>query len=285
MKLTNKLNLPEMIVQAVHNERNYDDFTYSVTEILNPVRVILLNRMYKDQVVEDVSDRIFALLGTATHYIVEQYDSDNSLSEERLKVNIDGYNVTGQFDIYENEILYDIKTASVWSSVYKSNYDKWEQQLNIYRYLLHKAGFEVKGLKIVAVYRDWSTGQAKRGGNYPPNQVEVIDFDIWDLDKTECFIKKQLNEIDKYIGVSDDELPVCSPEDRWATPTKYAVMKTGRKSAVKLFDEIDKATEYLREKKDNKLYIDTRVGTDKRCVSYCPVNKFCSYYKERYGEV
>jgi len=284
MKITNKLNLPEMVVQAVANERNYDDKTYSVTEILNPVRQILLSRRYKDSLVEDASDRIFALLGTATHYIVEQYESDKALSEERIKYTFDnGYSVTGAFDIYEDKTLFDLKTTSVWSKVYRSGYDKWEQQLNIYRYLLVKQGFEVDALKIVAIYRDWSVGQAKRGGDYPPNQVEVIEFPIWEYSKVEEFIKFQLEEIDSYIRFSDDELPLCSMEDRWATPTKYAIKKKGRKSAVKVFDDIERATEYLREKKDNKLSLETRVGTDKKCVSYCSCNKYCDYYQERYG--
>ena len=80
----------------------------------------------------------------------------------------------------------------------------------------------------------------------------------------------------------DDEIEPCTPEERWSTPTKYAVMKEGRKTAVKVCATEEEAQSFIDdlEKDKDKHTIEVRPGIDKKCEDYCPCYKFCSYYKE-----
>ena len=270
-----------MVVEAIkQNDRDYDDMTFSVTEILNPVRMIWLNKRYKNEIETDVSSRIWSLLGTSTHHIVEEYETDTSITEERLYHNIEGLTLTGQIDIYEDKTLWDLKVTSMWSKMYGYPI-QWEQQLNIYRYLMVKSGFEVDKLKSLVIFRDWTKYQGmKKGIN---SQVDVDLKRVWDLEETEEFIRKQLIEIKAMRDLRDEDLPLCSPEDRWADDTKYAVMKLNRKSAVKLHDNMQDA-QVDAGKRGSGHYVEIRKGKDKRCIDYCDCNKFCDYYQRNYGK-
>ena len=44
MKITNNLNLPDMLVRAVEKDYEYRDKRYSITSLLDPDRVLMLKR-------------------------------------------------------------------------------------------------------------------------------------------------------------------------------------------------------------------------------------------------
>ena len=67
MALTNKLNLPEPIYNALCSNYQPKKHQYSVTTILNPVRQVILKRRYNDEIEQDCSELIWALFGTAYH--------------------------------------------------------------------------------------------------------------------------------------------------------------------------------------------------------------------------
>lgn len=283
MKITNKTGLPQIIVNAVTGkERNYDDKTFSVTEILNPVRQIVLKRRYSELISEDVTDRIWSLLGTAVHYIVQENETEDVLVEERLShVFKNGYTLTGAFDIFDGTTLWDLKTTSAWTIIYNSRIDDWTQQQNSYRLLLHYAGFEAEELKIIAILRDWSKTKAM-SADYPSSQVKIITLKTWEHEKTESFINQRLALIAEGFEKYDCDLPLCTEEERWASPSKYAIMKEGRKSAVRLHTSMESAEEHLMSL-DNKHSIQVRQGVDKRCVDYCSCCAYCDYWLEHYG--
>ena len=84
--------------------------------------------------------------------------------------------------------------------------------------------------------------------------------------------------------MTDDDLPACTPEERWHKEDTYAVMKEGRKSAVRVFKTHGDAQAYIDSKMlDNKHSIVKREGTDNRCENYCNVNKWCPYYKSKHA--
>ena len=64
-------------------------------------------------------------------------------------------------------------------------------------------------------------------------------------------------------------------------PSKWALMKDGRKSAVKLFDSETEAMLYKQTAKDgDALFIDHRKGEFTRCEgNFCGVAEFCDQYK------
>lgn len=285
MKITNKANLPKQFEQIAQSWYKYKPKQYSATSLLMSLRELMLKRRYNDEIEQDCSDLIWALVGSGVHKALEEYGENHyELKEERLEeVVYKDYKLSGYFDLYnaKTKTITDYKTTSTWSVIYKNDYPKWEKQLNIYAYLLEKAGFEVEKLQIITILRDWQRTRAKHDLNYPQSQVQVIEFNKKDIEK---WIIERFKEIEHYEQIQDHELPLCTEEERFNDGNKFAVTKKGNKKALRVFDNEEMAKTFINDHKDKeKLFIDVRLGVDKKCLEYCSVAPFCSYYQEKYG--
>lgn len=280
MKITNKLGLPSAFVNIANEQREFTPKHYSVTTILKPTRMILLDRRYNDEIEQDVSDMVWLVWGTAVHHVLEHAD-DKNMTEFRLTQHIrDGYYLTGQIDLYNNDTcaIEDYKTASVWK-VLNRDFDDWDKQGLMYAWLLITNGIHVEEIKFHALLKDWSPSKAKYDNNYPehPIYTHTVKVSTSNLQEIREFITKRFDELIAYETAN--ELPLCTETERWATPTKYAHMKQGRKSAIKLYDDYPNITLGKDE------YIEIREGEDKRCQDYCSVCQKCDYWLGRYGKV
>jgi len=71
MKVTNKYNLPRAFVDYERSTKySRGDASYSATDLIGPPRIRILRERHQDQMEVDIADRVFALLGTATHHIL-----------------------------------------------------------------------------------------------------------------------------------------------------------------------------------------------------------------------
>lgn len=288
MRITNRLNLPQALVDACdvkpHNEPN----TVSATTLKSGVREILLTQRHWEEMEDDVSNRIWALFGTAVHALLEK-EAPDTFVEEKFEQQIGKYKVTGRLDCYDmkQKIIFDYKTASTWKYKF-ADYSDWDFQGLVYAWLLKQAGLEVKECRFVMFFKDFSWTKASVEQGYPKSPTEVHAFEVTDkkLAEIEEKIKAKIKELEESEKLSDEELPLCSPSERWAKEGKLAVMKEGRKTAVKLFDENQQkdAELFIKSMNDNKLYIEHREGSDGKCENYCGCCKFCSYYQEKYGQ-
>lgn len=284
MTITNKMNLPEALVKACdvspHNKPN----NLSATTLLQGVRQILLAKRHWDEMTDDVADRIWALFGTAVHKLLE-VESPDTFAEEFFSHPLGEYNVTGRVDCYDmkNGIIHDYKTASVWK-VIKGDFDDWKRQGLIYAYLLTQNGLPVKECRFTAILKDHSKSKAKYEADYPKSPVYVYSFDVKqkDLDEIETFLFDKVAAVAEYADKPDDELPLCTEHERWAKPTTYAVMKEGRKTALRVFETREQAEKYITD--TGVGYVEERKGTDGRCPEYCSCCEWCNYYKEHYAK-
>lgn len=302
MKITNKLNLPQPFVDAVTREYQYKDKQYSVTTILKDVREILLTRRHNDEIEQDVADMIWLIFGTAVHKVLEDSkEEETEFKEEHFVEEVEnGYKLSGQADLYnaKEKMITDYKTCSVWKVIY-NDWDDYRKQLLMYAWAFRKMGFEVEKGQIVAVIKDHGKTKAKIDSNYPqyPVYKKVFEFTDKDFEEIEIFIKDKFKEISKYENVPDDELPICSPENRFNEGNKYAVKKKTNKRALKVYDNLEEAEKHLSqleykvmdkktgeiEEIRNDYEIEIREGIDKKCSEgYCSCCNFCSYYKEKY---
>ena len=277
MKLTNKMNLPDAIVRAVAND-DYDkgDADYSITQLLKPPRIVALEREHQDEIEEDVSDRIWSLMGQVVHGILERAESV-AMTEKRLYIDVDGIKVSGKMDRFciVSGKLQDYKVITAWKFFGIDVPVEFEQQLNLYAELLRQNKLHVNTLEVVAILRDWSKLEAMRDPFYPQSQVIVRHATMWSQDKTMAFLKGR-------IFLHEDakkSLPKCSREERWAKPDVYAVMKEGRKSAVRLHDSEALAEQHVESDPMN-LYIQYRPGKNVRCEAYCSCAPFCTQFKQ-----
>ena len=295
--LTNKLNLPEPIYNALNSDYQPKEHQYSVTTILNSTRQILLKRKHNNEIVQDCSDLIYALLGTAFHSILENADAtENQFQEEYLKQDLEilddelkGYFLSGKADLVDvkRKTMIDYKTASVWKVINK-DYEDYRMQLLIYAWLFRKLGFDINKGEIIAFLRDFQKSKAKFDKDYPQFQVQKIEFTFSETDfqYIENFIKNKFLELKKYENSNDDDLPICTEEERWHEPTKYAVKKKKNKQASKIHDTLSEAEEHLKNlelKYPDEYEIEIREGKNNKCESYCSCCEFCSFYRENYG--
>lgn len=293
MNYTNKYNLPEIYVRAVTNDP-YDSSgsDISTTVLLSPPRINALRKKHAEDITEDVADRFFSLDGQAIHYVIERSKTENDLVEKRLfykdKTITNDWTLSGQFDVLNKDgNLIDVKNCSVWSVIYGKI--EWEQQLNVLDFLCRKnadklsidnKSIEVKKLSILAFMRDWKATEAERSDNYPKAKVVEIDINRWTEKEQEEYIAERIRLHQK--AILENDIPKCTPDERWHKPGVFALMKAGRKSSVKNSATLEEAKNYCKEKSidlNNKTFaIVERPGSDNRCESYCNVNQFCDYY-------
>ena len=284
MKITNRANLPAPFVRMAEDEYEIKPKVFHVTELLKPVREILLKRRYHDELELDCSDSTFMVLGKGVHAVLERYsEGESEFAEERLNVELEnGYSVSGAIDLYDmaKAEVVDYKTASVWKVIYQ-DYDDWRKQGLTYAWLLHKNGFPCKSVVFYAILKDWSKTKAKVDGTYPQSPIVKVEFDTSAVAWVEELVRTKIDEIAFYENKPDEELPLCSEEDRWNEGDKYAVMKNGRKTALRVLDSQEEAETYKAQNGGD--YIEVRQGTDKKCIDYCLCCTKCKYWQERYG--
>ena len=254
----------------------------SVTQLIAPPRQVLLKKRHDDEITEDVSDRVWSLLGQSIHSILEAAEDEQSIAEERLYMEIDGYRIGGMTDLYEtNGTLTDFKVTSVWSVILGDHQD-WVQQVNLNAALYRHAGFDVNKVQIITILRDWQESKAQVDRNYPQQGVLVLEQPLWTQEEAIEFASERIKQFKNCSDEPDHKLPLCTPEERWRRGDSYAVKKAGNKKATKVAGSMEEAKEIkftLEKEGKGSFEIEFRPGTDLRCVRYCSAAQFCSYYK------
>ena len=149
------------------------------------------------------------------------------------------------------------------------------QQLNILAELVRRNGGMMTQLQIVAFFRDWSAKKALAGGNYPREKIQIVPVPLWSSQQATEYILERCALHQEALDSEDvSQIPPCTDEETWAKPAKWAVMKKGRKSAVKLHDSQKSAMHHADELGKNH-WVEERPGSKPRCENYCSVASFC----------
>lgn len=287
MRITNNYSLPESLVKACDTNKHNKPGEVSATTLLQGTKQIILTDRHWEELEDDVSDRVWALFGTAVHKLLEEANPTD-FTEESFSSKVGGKTVTGRVDLYDmaDKTLTDYKTASVWKVIFK-DYEDWRRQGLIYAWLMRNEGLVVDKCRFVAMLRDWSMTEASRKPDYPKSQVVTYEFDVTEeaLDDIESFIKAKVADLESAESLPDDAIEMCSPKERWERDATYAVMKKGRKTAVKggVFDNKEDAEKMAKESGDD-FFVEERKGKSVRCLGYCPCKEFCSYWKSLQAE-
>lgn len=284
MILTNKFNLPQTFMNVLDRPTYSKGKAHlSATELINSPRIVQLRKKYDEQITSDVSDMIWSIFGTAIHSVLEQGKDDNHLVEERIHAELDGWHLSGAIDlqrVVEDGIeISDYKTVGVWSVMNEKK--EWEEQLNIYAWLVEKVkGIPVVRLNIVAIVRDWNRRDAGTRQGYPEAPVAVLDIALWSMEKREEFIRSRIHEHSEALFATEtnEELPLCTPDQMWEKPTMYAVKKEGASRAKSVHVELDDA-EVALEKAGKGYQLEIRQGDRTRCSTFCPVSQWCDQYQ------
>lgn len=280
MKVTNELGLPQAFINALNLEKHNEKGCYSATTLLKGACETILADRHFDEIEIDVADCVWQIWGTAVHLIFERAGIEG-FTEEKFSVPVSNSKVTGRVDLYdlENETVYDWKTASTWK-VQFNDFSDWDKQGLIYAWLMKQNGLKVKEIKFVALLKDHSKSKARKDFEYPQKPVVVHTVKVTDeaLKEIEAFINMKVRQFEVAETLVDEKLTPCTKEERWESPAKYAVMKTGRKTAIKLFDTKEEAEKNMVS--IGGTYVEERKAEPKKCQDYCVCSQFCPFYKK-----
>lgn len=286
MEITNKHGLPEVFRRfAVADKYSRGGARKSITQLIDSPRVDALKRQHWDEIEVDVSERIWALLGTAVHHILEEATPENQIAEERLFAEHNGWTISGGIDnqetsVHETEQGYTITDYKVTTAyVVRAQKPAWEHQLNGYAYLLRQSkGIEATRLQIVAIIRDWSRAKAKTMETYPQAPVVVVEIPLWSKAEQDAFIDARIDlhqEAEACLKL-DEPLPLCSAEERWQEPPMFAVktqtkdtwavMKPGKARADRVFDNEAEAAEHAMKVSGQIVHRPGKVSTRAKAV-------------------
>jgi hypothetical protein len=278
MKITNKFGLPKVMFDVLSKVYPQKPNRLSVTRLIDSPYLNNLLTKHWDELEEDVSDKLWALLGKSVHYVLEKGADLNSFAEEKIEIEYNGVTIAGITDNYHEKIISDYKVTSVWHWILGDGKD-YENQLNCNAWLWRKKGYEVTGLVVHAILRDWQ--QSKAGEDYPPIPFATRQIPLWTFEQQTQYIEERIK-----LHTQPDP-PPCTPEERWEKKPTFAVMKKGRKSALRVLDTKEQAEEWmsneepLQPKGSSNLSIVERKGGCIRCESYCPVRNICPANKEQ----
>lgn len=292
MKITNVYGLPEPFVDAAKSDHTYTPKRYSVTSVLKGTCESILTRRHAEEIETDASDMVWLIFGSAVHKVLEEgKETSSQLKEEWLSMELpNGYTLSGIFDLYDDStgMVTDYKTASVWK-VQFNDWEDYRKQLLSYVVLLRENGFpNARSGQVVALLKDFSPTKAQ-DPDYPQHPVHKVwwNFSDEEIEDWRRELVRKFYEIEYQENQPDEYLDICTPEERWQKPAKYAVTKVGNKRASKVCDTMDEAesAKAYYEGKDGKKYeITHRPGEDTKCMKYCACRDFCRHYKEIIAE-
>lgn len=288
MKSTNKFNLPSVFERfEERHQHTTGGAKYSVTKLIDSPQIAHLRRKHWDRLSEDISDRAWAILGTAVHAILEQGAEDNQVVEQRFQALIDGIKVSGQVDLLTPNdmgmLLSDYKTVRAFSlQANPSGKPEWIRQLNCYAVLAELNDIKVTGIEVIAIVRDWSAASLERSNNYPKAPIIRIPLELWRHDLALDYLKDR-------VKIHESDSPVeCTEEEMWARPPVFAVHEKTMNGSLK-----KRAKKLFNSRTEAELYSMDIIGSDVkerpqvyvRCDgNYCNVAEFCdTFYRRTHG--
>ena len=224
----------------------YDDYDnndryISATTLLKPTREILINRLWKSEPFEDVSDKIAMKIGTGVHNLRESTPySDCLMREERLfcsleKFGIEEFGISGKPDLVDFDynqpqiesddglvVIEDLKVSSLMKLKF-GDFSDYILQLSILKYLaLRDEQFgnlldsrQIKQVEesfskfgiITFMAKDWSS----RNSDLMPIPIQEIPLELIDDSAIEKRIERKCREIQTYWHLDrQEQFPLCS---------------------------------------------------------------------------
>lgn len=320
MRITNQFEIPLAIsVWAVNDSYDYveDPKYFSVTNLLKPVRqIVLQRRINPDELSTDVEEFLARAMGSSIHDSIEKAWTGNYVEclkrlglqdtvikrfkinpkkedvqegdipvylEQRTIKNHGDYKIGGKFDFVADGLLHDNKSTSTMKWLKGSSDKDYQLQGSLYRWL-NPDIIKEDYIRINYVFTDWKKLDALKDPKYPQHRAAYKDIPLLSIEDTQEWLNNKLNLIEKFMDTPEEELPECSDEELWRTPTKYKYFANPSASrATKNFDSHTDAYKYMMIEKQGKGCIRVVPGEPRRC-NYCSAASICSQRKKMLGE-
>lgn len=267
--------MPEPIKRAIEHfdESHVRTGDISVTELIDSPYMFYMKKQYAGSVQVEYSDRLFMLYGSMMAILLERFGGE--LAEVRAKWTdpLSGLTLSGACDLaLDKGDLVDYKFSSVFvaSDEESEIIKKYEMQMNLYVFLLrvskHAVSEHIKGVRIAMPLRDWGPRYKDRF----PCGIHSIRCRLWSHEETQKYIQDRMKLFESLIKYNTEPEP-CSDKEKWKRD--YAVMKQGRKNALKAgFATAAEAQQFIDQQNDSAM-LSIRDAIPRRCIDYCDYGK------------
>jgi len=280
--LTNKYGISDAIVKAcmVDNHRTMGDI--SVTQLLDAPQIRMLKRQH--DVVEDVVDKIWALMGTAVHSVIELGEVTNVearkilqaaevlMKHDKKKAAEFMYDFVKETypDYTDKNVLTEVTLAyTIEGMTFSGTFDRFTvsegllddyKNTSVYAYMNPESR-----KKWIGQANTYAFLLREHGYTVNASQITAI-FRDFSNGKTfqkgypkkpietfpiklesHQFMKEYLTKrirLHKHAEL-DGIIPDCNTKDMWATADTFAATSPGRKKAIKVFENRDMAEAYI----------------------------------------
>lgn len=284
MKITNIHGLPESLVRLAENDTySKGDADISVTTLIDSPQIRVMSEIYGEHFETDVSDMVLAMMGHSMHHLLDQHCDEDSIPELRLSAEFGGKVLSGQIDRMEKDgdgyAIRDYKVTSAYKVLVNKGADpSWTKQVNCYAHLARVAGYKVTNAGAIVFIRDWKKSSVNKDPNFPKAPIIKVDIPLWSHEAAQAYIEGRIR---LHFG---EELPKCTPEERWQGDDVFAVHEYGaggtlKKRASRLLPSHEEAEAYITNRRLAAEVIE-RPGRPVRCIDgYCPVSEYCVQFK------
>ena len=310
---TNQLDFVKVWSDRMNgSHKTLDEREFSVTELLKDATAITLKRRHSNEIELDVQDLADINAGTAVHESIEQ-DAEKLgwITEFELGTIVfdseHAFNLYGKGDFYRDGVLCDLKNTK--EATYNKNRfandvdlfkNEWQTQLTAYSALLYDLKPDwfvgVDKMLIEARITDLSVvGNAKKGES--TDKWRLIEFPAPTQEQRQKVIDgfcEKVNEVIALENVSDEELPICSEEYRFASSVWKIYGFVKGTTNLKATAERGHAN-YATEEEANEAFKNAgftendhkvkKVGGESiKCKYYCDCKDFCPHYRKMMEE-
>jgi len=292
VKIVNKHGAPKALIRFA-NKKNYDKgrSEFSATGLLEEPRIVAMEKLHGHVMEDDPYENPWKYLSTVFHAMMAENVSDREgeVAEERIFTDFCGTTISGAMDLQilsvdvedfsKHVTVGDYKFTTVFAT---KDTAKWEQQLNIYAWLVEreKPGMIVDKLEIYAFLRDWRISSAERIKDYPPTTGMTIELPLWPFREREEFVAERI----RLHREAQENLPDCSHEGRWPTGKIWWVESMTAFDPVKkkfnLKREADEFVKTMDRVDQMDSVVHSTFKTYRRCLSYCHFSEVCSQWAE-----
>lgn len=294
------------------DDYDYDDTpkTISATTLMKPIRQIILpSRLPSDVGLVDLASMLRNRIGSAVHTAIERSwlegryakamqamgipdrainlikvnpqpedlneDSIPVYIERRASKQVNGWNVTGKFDIVFDGRVEDFKTASVLSYMKQQNASKQAWQGSLYRWLNPLIVHEPQ-IRIHHIFLDWKPGMRGSSPDYPSQGFVTQTIDLHSVEDTQRFVEHKIHLIEKYWNEHESAIPECNDEELWRSEPVYKYYKNPLKTqrSTKNFETMHEAQ--LRRIEDGSVGIVREIPGQVMACKFCNAFDACT---------
>jgi hypothetical protein len=301
---TNRRRIPLSIAVWLADELYNKDPTYiSGSQLSRSNRQIVLS--FRATKIQDLSTLVASRLGTAVHEALDAawqrpdlesrmraagyesflgYEVNPVLPtpgkhaiyiRQRFNEELAGKMISGAPDLILMRRLFDYKSTSVF--VYQKKEEKdYLWQLTVYRWLARDL-IDDDVATIQFILKDWSEARANKDPEYPQTPCPTMLVRVGTAEECRQRIVDRVEELKALMSLDQSQLPLCSDEELWLDPPKYAYYKDpfadGKGRATRVFESYAEASAFMGTKNGVGKII-TRKGEPKAC-DYCEAASIC----------